>query len=304
MANFSFLASRPGYALFAEACLEAERVYATSPAMCAIGCRKGLELAIKWVYAADNTLTLPYRDNLQSLIHEESFMEAVDAQIWRSLQYIVRLGNMAVHSETRVKPSDAVTSMKVLFNFIDWLDYCYGSTYETRAFSEAEIPAASVVIDTKKVREQQSLIDLKDEEIKRLQAQIEALSARFTEEKAQPHDDRAFDPTEAITRRDLIDIDLRELGWILDGPDQNVQTEFPVPDFQGIPGKTGRVDYVLFGRDRLPLAIIEAKRTSRDEREGRQQAKDYADGLERMFGRRPMIFLTNGDMKRALRSRT
>lgn len=294
MANFTFLASRPEYALFAEACMEAERVYVTSPAMCAIGCRKALELAIKWVYAADNTLTQPYRDNLQSLIHEESFMEAVDVQIWRSLQYVVRLGNMAVHSEARVKDVDAITSLTILFNFIDWLDYCYGADYETRTFSKEAIPSIPVIVDTKKVKEQQSLIELKDETIRQLQEQIEALSAKFTEEKNQPHTDRGFNPTEAVTREDLIDMDLRELGWIMDGPDQNVQIEFPVPDFQGVPGKIGRVDYVLFGRDRLPLAVIEAKRTSRDEREGRQQAKDYADCLERMYGRRPMIFLTNG----------
>ena len=294
MANFTFLTSRPEYALFAEACLEAERVYATSPAMCAIGCRKALELAIKWVYAADSTLSLPYRDNLQSLLHEESFMDAVDVQIWRSLQYIVRLGNLAVHSETRVKDTDAVASLTILFNFIDWIDYCYGSNYESRTFSKAAIPTIPVIVDTKKVKEQQSLIELKDEEIKKLQEQIASLSAQFTAEKAAPHTERGFNPTEAITRKDLIDIDLRELGWIMDGPDANVRTEVPVADFQGVPGKTGYVDYVLYGRDNLPLAIIEAKRTSRDEREGRNQARDYADCLERACGRRPMIFLTNG----------
>ena len=74
MSNFGYLAKHPEYVLFSKACIEAERVYATSPAMCAIGCRKALELAVKWVYAADNTLREPYRDNLQSLIHEDSFI--------------------------------------------------------------------------------------------------------------------------------------------------------------------------------------------------------------------------------------
>jgi len=49
-ANFTFLESQMEYALFAPACIEAERVLATSPAMCAVGCRKALELAVKWVY--------------------------------------------------------------------------------------------------------------------------------------------------------------------------------------------------------------------------------------------------------------
>ena len=78
MSNFGFLKDRPEYEYFARSCIEAERVYATSAAMCAIGCRKALELSVKWVYAADDTITEPYRDNLQSLIHEDSFKNAVD----------------------------------------------------------------------------------------------------------------------------------------------------------------------------------------------------------------------------------
>ncbi|MDY3203199.1 MAG: DEAD/DEAH box helicase family protein, partial [Methanocorpusculum sp.] len=53
-------------------------------------------------------------------------------------------------------------------------------------------------------------------------------------------------------------------------------------------------DYVLFGDDGRPLAIIEAKKTCKDPAVGRQQAKLYADLLEQKFGKRPVIFLTNG----------
>ena len=73
MTNFSFLTSSPAYALFAPAAVEAEKVYAASPAMCAVGCRKALELAIKCVYAADSTMQMHYKDILQSLLHEPSF---------------------------------------------------------------------------------------------------------------------------------------------------------------------------------------------------------------------------------------
>ena len=44
--NFGFLASKPEYALFSDACIEAERTFTTSPAMCVVGCRKALELVI------------------------------------------------------------------------------------------------------------------------------------------------------------------------------------------------------------------------------------------------------------------
>ena len=62
----------------------------------------------------------------------------------------------------------------------------------------------------------------------------------------------------------------------------------------GVPGQKGRVDYVLFGKDGVPLALIEAKRAGRSIGDGKKQAVLYADALERRFGRRPMIFLSNG----------
>ena len=85
MANFTFLAEKSEYELFSKAAVEAERVYATSPAMCAIGCRKALELAVKWVYAADTMIDMPYKDNLQALIHEPSFRFAMDSRTWGKL---------------------------------------------------------------------------------------------------------------------------------------------------------------------------------------------------------------------------
>ena len=56
----------------------------------------------------------------------------------------------------------------------------------------------------------------------------------------------------------------------------------------------GFVDYVLWGDDGLPLAINEAKRTKKSPQIGQQQAKLYADCLEKQFGRRPVIYYSNG----------
>ncbi len=58
--------------------------------------------------------------------------------------------------------------------------------------------------------------------------------------------------------------------------------------------EAGYCDYVLFGKDGSPLAVVEAKRTSKDPNVGRKQVMLYADCLERKFGRRPMMFTTNG----------
>ena len=297
MSNFSFLQSIPEYAMFAPAAAEAERVYAASPAMCAVGCRKALELAVKWVYAADSTMQMPYKDNLQSLLHEPSFRFAVDRATWGKLPFLVKLGNLAVHTERAVQPGDALLSLRGLFEFIQWVDYCYGTEYEDRRFDESKIPTERVVVDTKKIKAQESLLGEKDAEIEALRKEIEAMSAQLTAAREQHQQERTFaadDPSEFETRKRYIDIDMKLAGWQFTGSDADVQTEYPVEGMAGVVGQAGYVDYVLFGKDGLPLAVVEAKRTSKDPNIGRKQAVLYADCLERKFGRRPMMFTTNG----------
>ena len=297
MMNFSFLSQRTDYVLFAPTCMEAEKILSTAPAMCAVGCRKALELAVKWVYAADKTMKMPYKDNLQSLIHEPSFRFAVDSNTWGKLPFIIKLGNLAVHTERSVRPSDALASLKGLFEFVQWIDYCYGSDYQERVFDERLIPTEKVAVEPQKIKEQESLLDEKDAEIEALRKQIAQMSAQYTADKEKHRQERSFQPedlSEFQTRKIYIDVDLKFMGWKFDGTDADVQEEYPVQGMAGVVGQMGYCDYVLFGKDGLPLAVIEAKRTSKDPNIGRKQAVLYADCLERKFGRRPMMFTTNG----------
>jgi type I restriction enzyme R subunit len=297
VSNFDFLKDRKEYALFASAAIEAEKVYVSAPAMCAVGSRKALELAVKWVYSADNTMQMPYKDNLQALIHEPTFRFAVDYNTWGKLPFIIKLGNLAVHTERSVQASDALASLKGLFEFIEWLDYCYGTDYQERKFDEALIPTERVVVDTKKIKEQESLLGEKDVEIEALRKKIEQMSEQLTAAKDQHQQERTFtseDLSEFKTRKIYIDVDMKQMGWKFTGVDADVQEEYPVEGMAGVVGQMGYVDYVLFGKDGLPLAVVEAKRSSKDPNIGRKQAVLYADCLERKFGRRPMMFTTNG----------
>lgn len=297
MTNFGFLSDITEYALFAQAAIEAEKVWASSPAMCAVGCRKALELAVKWVYSADKTIDMPYKDNLQSLIHEPTFRFALDDKTWGKLPFIIRLGNLAVHTEKSVNKADALLSLESLFEFIEWVDYCYGSDYVERHFDPALIPDEKVYVDAKKIKAQESLIEQKDSEIKALQDKIASMSAALTADKEARQQQRSFRPadlSEFKTRKIYIDVDLKFMGWKFGGTDADVWEEYEVNDMNGVFGQKGYADYVLFGRDGLPLAVIEAKRSSKDPNIGRKQAVLYADCLERKFGRRPMMFTTNG----------
>ena len=297
MANFDFLKDVVEYKVFADAAIEAERVFHSSPSMCAIGCRKALELAVKWVYTADTSMIMPYKDNLQSLLHAKSFKDALPESLWRELQPIVKMGNLAVHSDAKILPRTAIISLQALFNFIEWINYCYGYNYVERTFDENAIPKAIVPVDVKKVKEQESLIAQNAQQIENLYLEIKKLSKLLSSSKSEHILTRSLPKvpeTEAETRRYIIDVDLKLMGWEFEGPNKNVFEEFKVSNPYVPGGSNLSVDYVLMGRDGKPLALIEAKKTSRNINDGKTQALAYANALEREYGQRPIIFLSNG----------
>ncbi len=296
MGNFDFLQRNEEYNFFAAKAIEAERMYATSPSLCAFLCRLALELAVKWVYRKER-IEFPRVDNLQSLLHAPDFQYLMEHSTWCRLQFIVKTGNLAAHSERKIPASAAVESLRSLFEFVEWIDYCYGATYEERYFSESKIPQAVQTVNEKRIREQASLLKAKEADNEALKKQLAQIQAELASVKAQHKAERHFNPekiSEFKTRKIYIDVDLALEGWVLEGDGANVVQEYPVRDMAGVPGQPGYADYVLMGADGLPLAVVEAKKTSKDPNVGRQQAVLYANAIENMCGRRPFMFTTNG----------
>ena len=297
MSNFDFLNGRQEFSLFAASAVEAEKVFATSSAMCVIGCRKALELAVKWVYTVDNGIQAPYKDNLSALIHEYTFKKQLPPLLFGKIKGIVTFGNMAVHTGKIVPPAFAVQSLKSLFEFIQWVDYSYGSDYQVRTFDAQRIPKTHVSLDMQKILAQESLLGEKDAEIERLRQQLAELADKYTGAKERNRQSRTItmeDLSEFSTRKIYIDAMLLGMDWELEGPDSDVSQEYEVEGMAGVPGQKGYADYVLWGRDGKPLAVVEAKKACKNPNTGRTQAKLYADCLELRFGQRPVMFTTNG----------
>ena len=297
MPNFDFLNGRQEFSLFAASAVEAEKVFATSSAMCVIGCRKALELAVKWVYTVDNGIQAPYKDNLSALIHEYTFKKQLPPLLFGKIKGIVTFGNMAVHTGKIVPPAFAVQSLKSLFEFVQWVDYSYGSDYQVRTFDAQRIPKTHVSLDMQKILAQESLLGEKDAEIERLRQQLAELADKYTGAKERNRQSRTItmeDLSEFSTRKIYIDAMLLGMDWELEGPDSDVSQEYEVEGMAGVPGQKGYADYVLWGRDGKPLAVVEAKKACKDPNTGRTQAKLYADCLELRFGQRPVMFTTNG----------
>ena len=265
-----------------------------SPANCAILSRRALELAVKWLYANDDYLKLPYQDNLSSLIHSRSFLELVNFEIPNLLKYIVKLGNNSVHTNTMITREEAILSLHNLHQFVSWIDYCYSDEYTASDFDEELIDKEENKRTNpevlKKIYEEQAS---KDKKLEQMIKENEELRKQLTEKRESKKEDYNFNIdniSEFETRKRYIDIELKSLGWDFN---RDIREELEV---RGMPNDTGLgyADYVLFGDNGKPLAVIEAKRTSKDAKVGQQQAKLYADCIEKQYGQRPVIFLSNG----------
>ncbi|MBO4706868.1 MAG: DEAD/DEAH box helicase family protein [Spirochaetaceae bacterium] len=300
MANFDFLAYDKNYAAFSQMAVQAELQYNKNTVFAAFAARKSLEQAVKWMYSVDGDLRKPYDDSIQVLVHESTFVNAVPSNIRHDMQLVIKVGNSGVHDTLAVEKKYVLLSLKALFNFLNWLDYTYGSDYKQRTFSEDAIPKNKVVIPVKKpsqdeVKKYKEEIESKDNTIEELKKQLAEALASIKDNKEHPSSKpelKVEDLSEFQTRKMFIDEDLKTLGWRIDGV--QVVEEYKVDDMEGVPGKTGYIDYALFGKDGSPLAVIEAKKTTKDPNVGKQQAVLYADCLERKYGRRPFIFYTNG----------
>ncbi|WP_405091709.1 DEAD/DEAH box helicase family protein [Micromonospora sp. NBC_01392] len=308
MSNFEFL--RAEWPELRDEALRAERLAVADPRGSCFYARRTLELALGWLFDADATLKKPYRNDLSGKIHEPTLRNLVGTAIQTKMNIIRQQGNRAVHERTTVTSKQSMSVLRELFHVTYWIARHY-----TR--DQAQVPASALafnpdLIPRPEVR-QQTQAELKTlaeklaardatlaaerDKSATLDAELAKLRAEVAKAKAANDarsDDHDYD--EAQTRDLFIDLMLAEAGWRLDGPDDRdskATREFPVT---GMPNGTGTgfVDYVLWGDDGKPLAVVEAKRARRDATIGRQQAKLYADCLEQRYGQRPVIFYTNG----------
>jgi len=293
MSNFDFILKNGIFKTFAEASVEAEKSIAVANVSCTILCRRALELAVKWIYANDRELVLPYQNNLSSLVYDINFKSMINEKVFNGMTYIIKLGNFSVHSNKKVTRKEAVLCLKYLFDFMDWIAYYYDSNYTETKFDEGKLPAESSTNLKKEEREElENKLVEKDEKIEKILKENEELREKLTKQrtsKKTAYNFKVNDISEFETRKQFIDLDLKIAGW----DSTNIREEVEV---KGMPNtqETGHVDYVLYGENGKPLAVVEAKRTSKDAKIGQQQAKLYADCLEKEYAQRPIIYYTNG----------
>ncbi len=287
MTNFDIFLRDPQLAPLAEPAAAAEQIYQIDPVACVLNCRRAMECAVKWMYSVDGELVMPWDQTLVVLTGTDEFRDIVGLDLWRRLDYVRKKGNDAAHGGKKLTPEAAALCLENLYIFFDFLACCYGAEYEAREYDPALLNAIQEETPAAQGEGQESV------DLDALIAENAALRAELTarREAQQPHYvPKPLELSEYKTRKLYIDTMLADAGWV-EGRDWLNEVELP-----GMPnaGEVGYADYVLYGDDGRPLAVVEAKRSCVDVSKGRQQAQLYADLLEKKHHRRPVVFLTNG----------
>lgn len=301
MSNFAFL--KDIWPDIYEECTDAESYVLTDPKVACLYSRRAIELLVPKLYGLMK-LKHPYRDDLNAHISDSAFTAIVGNKIRVKLELIRTRGNRGAHPGHKISDQVATNVVSELFHVMVWAVYSYTTKPAQAPQGKRFHPDTAmqrVALSADQVQELIAEFKRQDEENKRLLEESEA--ARLELEREVEHQRQkvaeaqaaksvpdTHDYREDETRDAFIDLLLHEAGWPLNEPDDR---EYEVT---GLPTKTGkgRADYVLWGEDGRPLAVVEAKRSSRSPELGQEQARLYADALEKRCGRRPIIYYTNG----------
>jgi len=262
-------------------CKDAESFVLSRPDISAAQSRKALEYLVKLVYQLRNE-NVPQRSSLFELVSSEDFTNFInDASMLNALHYIRKVGNIAIHDD-EVSQKEALLSLKQLYIFTGELLIKLDLIKSYPLFDETKlIKTTDKTPIVKDAIINQDLVD----NLRPIMNKQTTLGV-------------GINISEAETRKLYIDLYLREAGWtVLDKDNVRLPEKAGIEiKVQGMPNNQGIgfVDYVLFGYDGKPLAIVEAKKTSVSPIKGKEQALLYARCLQKEYGYLPIVYYTNG----------
>ncbi len=285
MKNFDYLQDIEALKDLYGFCSAAEDTQQTNYDVCALNGRRALEWIVKAIYTLKGIKIEP-RTSLLELMSSEPFTQFIgdDDKLMMAAHYVRKIGNKAAH-DGGVKGGEAYFTLLNIYNVVGGILLKLGVLKSLAPFRKDLIPKSP------------TLTVVPTNTVPTASVQFIESVPKETIETPQDITDK-IDYSEAETRKLFIDLLLEEAKWdVLDKEGAIVPSkaciEIEVNDMPNS-GGVGYVDYVLFGANGKPLAVVEAKRTTKSPEVGRKQAILYADCLERQYGVRPVIYYTNG----------
>ena len=285
MKNFDYLQDIEALRDLYGFCSAAEDTQQTNYDVCALNGRRALEWIVKAIYTLKG-IELDKRTSLLEMMSSEPFTQFIgdDDKLMMAAHYVRKIGNKAAH-DGGVKSGEAFFTLLNIYNVVGGILLKLGVLKSLTPFRKELVPKSP------------ALTVVPANIVPTAPAQFIESVPKETVEAPQSIDDK-IDYSEAETRKLFIDLLLEEAKWeVLDKEGAIVPSKACIEiEVAGMPNSAGvgYVDYVLFGANGKPLAVVEAKRTTKSPEVGRQQAILYADCLERQYGVRPVIYYTNG----------
>lgn len=287
----------------------AEAYAHTDPASALVKLRLFAENLTKDIYR-DQRLPRPDQAVFLDLLDNAAFTAFTPKVILTKLHSLRIHGNKAAHGE-HITTNQTLWLLREAFDLARWflIQYEGGEVKDLSTFKQP-LPESQHDEKAGFKREKRQLMEklaVQEAQLGALLQELEA--ARKTVSTA----DKTFDMSDALvasgldtaellefdeatTRTRIIDSLLATAGWSINpaaGKMTDVGKEVEV-HHQPTESGRGYADYVLWDDDGSPLAVIEAKKTSVDPERGRKQAELYADGIQKTYKKRPVIFYTNG----------
>ncbi len=280
--------------------LLAEQILYLDPGSAITRLRGFAEEVTREIYDIDG-LPKPPMANFMELLKSDAFIQVTNNSLRDLLHYLRKEGNDTAHGgEGSLKKALAALGVAHQLGQYMAVNY-YGFTGTDLSPIQYPLQPSSVSVTQKeleklleenKTRQEQLASELEMERKARQHAEATAEKLQAAKARSQNTvNSLAWD--ESTTRKLLIDTQLAAAGWDVNNPEQ-VGLEIEIhhqPTNSGV----GYADYVLWGDDGKPLAVVEAKRSRENMQKGREQARYYAEGLAKQFDcPTPIVFYTNG----------
>ncbi len=277
-------------------CSQAEKFQFVNPEISVIFGRQALEWIVKCIYKLEKLDKPDGETHLYELTTTEEFRGFIgDPTTYGNIHYIRKIGNQGAHGH-KISQKESYYAFCCLFDLVGALMFRWGFYTDIPTIDRGLIPTKEepMTIRPSVKTVSQTKVDAPDPSLK--------TKSRKKKDATLHVNSSSCILTEEETRKLFIDVMLREAGWDVLTTKGSIAPgkagiEIPVigmPIYKPTDTGNGFVDYVLFGKDSMPLAVIEAKRTSKSPEEGKHQAELYADCLEKQYGYRPAIYYTNG----------
>ena len=277
--NFTYLSPFPRFKQLCEYCTEAEEFAHAKPYISAVSARKAMEFIVKLIYAAE--VGCDARLTVFEMITDVRFAEYVaNEMLINSIHFIRKMGNIAAHDGS-LSADDALKVVEELHFLVGEFCILLGII---RNYPPYVAPGSA--------SPSQAAVEKVENSLAEKVEVSQELVAEFAPRMRAAHFNVQQGRDEAENKQLFLRASLREAGWAL-----IQQKNQAMPCCAGLNlllDDGDSVDYVLYGRDNRPLAIIEYTTTAQNLIAGRTKGIEKANKLALKFGYKPIVYYTNG----------